>query len=229
VRGEHLPTLLPGIEVTTYRGHWNAWGTDRWWEFREPVEAEVSRTMQAAAASGALVSVNHPKPFGPAWEYPAGPSVPGVRGLDGALGGLNAVALAFWEERLLTGQRLVAVGGSDTHILRSRDRDPRHADRLGIPTTWVKAGPRADAAPILEALRAGRTFVSASPEGPQLYLDAGGRGVEIEVRDGEGATLVVLADGHQEPQSSVGAEHRIVPLLRATNQLRHRGGSSQIE
>jgi hypothetical protein len=68
VRGEHLPIVLPGVEVTTYGGHWNAWGTDRWWEFREPETAAVSRTMQAAAASGALVSVNHPKPYGPPWE-----------------------------------------------------------------------------------------------------------------------------------------------------------------
>lgn len=60
VTGEHLPIILPGIEVTTYGGHWNAWGTDRWWEFREPTTAATSRAMQAAAASGALVSVNHP-------------------------------------------------------------------------------------------------------------------------------------------------------------------------
>ena len=47
-RGEHLPIVLPGVEVTTYGGHWNAWGTDRWWEFREPNAPAVSRTMQQA-------------------------------------------------------------------------------------------------------------------------------------------------------------------------------------
>ncbi len=65
VSGAYLPVILFGDEVTTYGGHWNVWGTDRWWEFREPETAAVSRAMQAAAASGALVSVNHPKPFGP--------------------------------------------------------------------------------------------------------------------------------------------------------------------
>ncbi|MCA1645481.1 MAG: PHP domain-containing protein [Chloroflexi bacterium] len=25
VRGEHLPVVLPGVEVTTYGGHWNTW------------------------------------------------------------------------------------------------------------------------------------------------------------------------------------------------------------
>src|SRR5205085_750053 len=67
--GDGLPIVVPGVEVTTYGGHWNAWGTDRWWEFREPDSASVARTMRAAAESGAVVSICHPKPFGPAWEY----------------------------------------------------------------------------------------------------------------------------------------------------------------
>ena len=44
-------------------------------------------------------------------------------------------------------------------------------------------------------MRAGRTFISASPAGPQLYLERAGRGVEVEVRGGLGASLVVLDDG----------------------------------
>jgi len=89
---------------------------------------------------------------------------------------------------------LVAVGGSDTHNLRSADPDPRHATGLGTPTTWVEAGPEPDAAAILAALRAGRTFVSSSPSGPQLYLEPGGNGVRAAVRGAAGLTLVVLGD-----------------------------------
>ena len=50
---------------------------------------------------------------------------------------------------------------------------------------------------ILAALREGRSFVSQSPRGPQLYLepDRGRAGrVSVEVRDGAGATLMVLSD-----------------------------------
>jgi hypothetical protein len=68
--GDGMPIVVPGTEVTTYGGHWNAWGTDRWWEFREPEARAVEREMREAAASGALVCVNHPKPLGPPWEYP---------------------------------------------------------------------------------------------------------------------------------------------------------------
>src|SRR5579859_4685067 len=110
--GQYVPTVLPGVEVTTYGGHWNAWGTDRWWEFREPTTEAVTRTMQAAAASGALVSVNHPKPYGPPWEYPAALGYHAVEVWNGAWERLNHVALNWWEQQLRTGRRLVALGGS---------------------------------------------------------------------------------------------------------------------
>src|SRR4029079_1622061 len=106
----------------------------------------------------------------------------------------NSFALAFWERRLRSGQRLVAVGGSDTHVLRTPDPDPRHAQALRMPTTWVEAGPNPDARAILDGMRAGRTFVSASPAGPQLYLDRAGTGVEVSVRDAPGAALLIVGD-----------------------------------
>jgi hypothetical protein len=188
------PIVIPGIEVTTYGGHWNAWGTDRWWEFREPTAQAVEAAMASAKDAGAFVSINHPKPFGPAWEYEGVRSFSAVEVWNGPWGRLNASSLAFWESRLRAGQRLIAVGGSDTHVLRSQDPDPRHAQGLGMPTTWVEAGPNPDARAILAGLRRGRTFVSASPAGPQLYLDRVGDAVEVTVRDAEGAALVVLGD-----------------------------------
>jgi hypothetical protein len=220
--GNGLPIVLPGVEVTTYGGHWNAWGTDRWWEFRTPEAAAVEVAMAAAMASGAFVSVNHPKPFGPPWEYAGVRSMHAIEVWNGPWARLNAHALSTWETRLRAGERLVAVGGSDTHVLRSHDPDPRHAQALGMPTTWVDAGPAADAAAILDALRLGRTFVSASPAGPQLYLDRGGRGVRIEVRDGRGATLVVLGDQGAIDAAAVtsGAFSMTLPVPRATTYVR---------
>jgi len=153
--GNGRPIVIPGVEVTTYGGHWNAWGTDRWWEFRTPEAPAVERAMAEAAAAGAFVSVNHPKPFGPPWEYETVRSMRAIEVWNGAWAGLNSVSLAMWEARLRDGQRLVAVGGSDTHDLRSGDPDARHAT-LGHPTTWVNAGRDADARAILDAMRAGR-------------------------------------------------------------------------
>jgi hypothetical protein len=197
--GDGRPIVIPGVEVTTYGGHWNAWGTDRWWEFRTPEGPAVEQAMAEAVEAGAFVSVNHPKPFGPPWEYDDVRSMQAIEVWNGEWVGLNSVALAMWEARLRRGQRLVALGGSDTHKLRSSDPDARHAT-LGHPTTWVKAGRDADAGAILDAMRAGLTFVSESPAGPQLYLEPDDRGVHVSVVGGTGAAVVVLSD-----QGAIGA------------------------
>jgi hypothetical protein len=198
--GGAFPIVIPGVEVTTYGGHWNAWGTHRWWEFREPTGPEVARAMAGAVEAGAVVSVNHPKPFGPAWEYDTVGPAHAVEVWNGPWGGLNVASLEFWDARLRAGQRLGAVGGSDTHVLRGTDPDARHSPSPGCPTTWVEAGPRSGAGSrsvveaILDAIRAGRTFVSASPAGPQVYLDDTDHGLEVNVVDGAGSALHLVAD-----------------------------------
>ena len=192
--GQGLPVVIPGVEVTTYGGHWNAWGTDRWWEFRTPDEPTVEAAMTEAAASGAFVSVNHPKPYGPAWEFRTIGPAHAIEVWNGPWSRFNAAAVDFWQQRLRLGQRLVAVGGSDMHVLRRHNPDPLHTQALGMPTTWVEAGPDGGAAAILDAMRAGRTFVSAGPAGPQVYLEPRGHEVEVSVCGGAKRTLAVLGD-----------------------------------
>jgi hypothetical protein len=193
------PIVLPGIEVTTYGGHWNAWGTDRWWEFREPESSAVERTMRAAMASGAVVSICHPKPFGPPWEYSNEGGFDAIEVWNGPWAQLNSASLARWDGLLRRGVRCAAVGGSDTHYLHRPDAAPRHADSIGTPTTWVHVDGAPTVASILAALREGRSFLSESPRGPQIYLDADpariGR-ISIEVRDAENARVeVITAEG----------------------------------
>ncbi len=195
--GRGMPLVIPGVEVTTYGGHWNAWGTDRWWEFREPESKAVETTIRAAAESGAVVSICHPKPFGPPWEYEGVSGFHAIEVWNGPWAQLNTASLAFWESLLRRGDRRVALGGSDTHYLHGRDLGARDADSLGTPTTWVQVGDHRTVAAILEALREGRSFVSESTRGPQLYIepDSGRAGrVNVEVRDGAGTELVLLSE-----------------------------------
>jgi hypothetical protein len=189
VEGAHLPILLPGIEVTTYGGHWNAWGTDTWWEFREPTEAATTRAMQAAVARGALVSVNHPKPFGPAWEYPMAVGYHAIEVWNGDWQRQNDVSLTWWEQLLRAGRRIVIVGGSDTHNLKETDADTRHGRHLGRPTTWADAAYDPSTAGVLAALRAGRAFISRDVDGPQLYFTRHAEGFRIRVVGGRQADL----------------------------------------
>src|SRR5215207_4259065 len=55
-RVEDGPLLIPGTEVTTYRGHWNVWGGNRWFDFREPTRDAMAREMAIARETAGLVS-----------------------------------------------------------------------------------------------------------------------------------------------------------------------------
>jgi hypothetical protein len=206
--GHGDPLVIPGVEVTTYGGHWNAWGTDRWWEFREPDSAAVERTMRAAMRSGALVSICHPKPFGPPWDYSNDGGFHAIEVWNGPWPQLNAVSLTRWDDLLRRGVRCAALGGSDTHYLHRSDVAPRHADSIGTPTTWAQVEGQPTVDSVLAALREGRSFVSESPRGPQLYLEEerglGGR-VTVEVRDGAGAALLLVSDAGTIETAAVNA------------------------
>lgn len=198
LRAEDLPgppVLVPGVEVTTYGGHWNVWGVDGWFEFRVPTLEATAEAMRAARDAGGFVSVNHPKPFGPPWEYGDVGANHAVEIWNGPWERLNTVSLAYWDDRLRRGERLVAVGGSDCHYLHRAATGPLALPRIGTPTTWVQVPGELTADAILDALRAGRCFVSATPAGPQLYLTPGPAGLRVRVVGAPGAALMLITDG----------------------------------
>ena len=139
--GAPWPVLVPGTEVTTYAGHWNSWGSSTtWFDFREPTADGMQRAFDAALATGALVSINHPKPYGPEWLFSQVTGNHLVEIWNGPWYRLNSVALDYWDQLLSAGKRIYAIGGSDTHNIRSLSFDPLHLAMYGMPTTWVKIG-----------------------------------------------------------------------------------------
>lgn len=186
------PVVVPGIEVTTYGGHWNVWGTRGWYDFRDPSPDAVRAAMREAIAAGGLVSVNHPKPFGPPWVYGDDLDYAAIEVWNGPWERLNAIALRHWEAQLRRGRRIVAVGGSDTHRLRSPRRGPLGDPQLGHPTTWVRVEGAVTAGSILDGVRRGYCFVSATAAGPQLYLTPADGAVRVRVVGGSGAALLLM-------------------------------------
>lgn len=69
-------------------------------------------------------------------------------------------ALVFYEALLARGVHVALVGGSDRHTVLPP----------GFPATWVRAE-SADAAGVLDAIRARRTFVSRGPAAAQVLLE----------------------------------------------------------
>ncbi len=172
--------LISGQEITTDYGHANVWGIDRWQEFRCRSQEEMRQVLEWARAQGALISINHPKEMGPPWTFRMEAEFDCIEVWQLAWFMFNEQSLALWERLLREGHRLTAVGGSDYH------QEPFTGElgvlMLGTPCTWVYARELSQAA-ILAAIRAGRVFISKSPEGPHIDLSAEAEGQKAGIGD----------------------------------------------
>lgn len=204
----HGITLLPGQEVTTARGHANAFGDIGFIDFRRPAEEWVAEVDQR----GGVLSINHPIAGDCSWLH-ALPLAPRAVELWHSTWFGEPIAtspLAWFRNWDST---VTLLGGSDFH----RPGDPV---RPGTPTTWV-AAEDASAQAILAGVAAGRTAITGGLCGaggalqPELFLtpalvrigdqlvavDAAGtvlvdgRGRRTVIDDGEASFPANRADG----------------------------------
>jgi hypothetical protein len=162
--------LIPGCEVTTYKGHWNIWGDTAagWIDFRILTEEAMRTAVSEALQRGYTVSCNHPRPYGPEWVYDQIEGFHTMEVWNGPWQLFNTSALAFWEKKLHAGQRYTAVGGSDCHF-HARD----HIAKLAQPTNWIYVVGDPSPAKLLEAMRAGHVFITDKPDGARLFFNIG--------------------------------------------------------
>lgn len=150
----HLPgigakqgiALLPGQEVTTHRGHANAFGDIGWIDFRRPAQEWVDEVERR----GGVLSVNHPISGDCSWLHPLERAPRAIEvwhstWYDELIATSPLAFLALWEPGV------TLLGGADFHR-RIQGVGP------GTPTTWVAAE---DASPeaILAGVAAGRTAI----------------------------------------------------------------------
>lgn len=195
--GERWPVLVAGVEVTTYAGHFNVWGTDGWYDFRNPTEEGIQAAVDAAKAEGGLVSLNHPKPFGPMWEFPHVTGFDAIEPWNGWWGRLNNVSTGYWADALNHDSKErwhVGVGGSDTHRNRHRGHaaNPMSEATMGHPTLWIRTAEPLTQESILAAIRAGECFISESPSGPQVYVRRDGGEIVVHVAGAKGDALLAI-------------------------------------
>ena len=227
--------LIPGMEMTTFQGHANAFN------LREPVDFRVSSAqvpdwstlLTQANAKGALVSINHPRvPTGEAcmgcgWSPNPAADMSLVQAVEVVNGNdveSQVAGIPFWHEQLQKGLRLTAIGGSDTHDVTSKNAPP--AGRIGVPTTVVYAR-ELSIDGIVEGIRAGNVFLdTAGTSDRKLELTAthkqatatmGGQlsvparqsaTFTVRVEQMAGGTIEVIRDGaviHRTPLD--GASH----------------------
>jgi hypothetical protein len=191
--------LIPGEEVTTYHGHANVWGPGPWLDFRCSSDKEMAQVVAEAHRGGRLLSINHPKPNGPEWNFGLELPFDCVEAWQGPWPWGNDHSLAFWENLLRRGRRVVAVGGSDAHPFPLASG--RLFDWLGYPTTWVYAE-ALTTKDVLAGIKAGHVSISACPTAARAFLTLreGGhtalQGDAVELVKGELEVRVIGGEGY---------------------------------
>lgn len=207
--------LIPGVEVTTFRGHANAIGVDRFIDFRLASRRGIRALQDAVTASGAILSINHPAaPTGEicmgcgwSWSDTHWSRVAAIEVVNGPYAAGPLAGTAFWYARLNEGHRITGIAGSDNH-----DPDaPQGKPPVGTPTTVVRAAALTTAA-VVDGVRAGDVFIDVEGSRDRLLEveardEAGsvrpggtlhGRSdieVSVHVRGAQGATARLIADG----------------------------------
>jgi hypothetical protein len=202
--------LIPGMELTTFQGHANAYGISGPIDFRvgTPEVPNWDALFGALDARAILVSVNHPKlPSGEAcmgcgWTpQPAADlsRLAAVEVVNGHFAEGSYAGIPFWHELLQRGYRPTGIGGSDSHDVSAKGGFPP-APRIGTPTTVVFAE-ELSLPGILKGIRSGNVFIdtqqdSAQEPGPGVGQGTASRerGLEFAARVGRAAPVPMGGD-----------------------------------
>ncbi|MCB9786902.1 MAG: CehA/McbA family metallohydrolase [Deltaproteobacteria bacterium] len=92
--------------------------------------------------------------------------------VTGPADGANASAVRFWQAHLTAGVHVPIVGGSDRHMLLSAALPATYVQKPEAEAFAALDGPALGVEGILQGIREGSTFVSRSPVGPQMVLEA---------------------------------------------------------
>jgi hypothetical protein len=180
--------VVAGEEVTTRHGHWLAVGLPpaEWIDWRyAPHDGVFARYAGQVRAGGGIVAAAHPAvPLpGSAWEF-GYRDVDAVEVWNGKWNVDDEIALKIWHRLLRRGQRIAAVGGSDSH---GSDQ------RVGVPQSVVHAAELSTPA-VVDGLRRGRSYIAES-SAVAVKLNASCPAGEGTLSAGIGQTLVVPPAG----------------------------------
>ncbi|MDB5084024.1 MAG: phosphoesterase domain protein [Bacilli bacterium] len=193
--------FIPGMELTTYRGHCNLFGAiEPVLDFRIPDSDTLANVLRETREKGSYISINHPHNLSCpscSWQWGWEIDYDWVEVWNGPWNPYNLNTLNWWQEQLMSGKRLVAVGGSDTH------RQHPYV-KHGSPTNWVNSCSRSVKG-ILAAIHRGHVSISYCPNGPQIELKFGSFGM------GD----IVAAD-----QKSTVCFEAVIDDLQATDQIK---------
>ena len=191
--------LIPGREITTFRGHFNIYGVTQYVDYRVvPGKRDVDAILREVRAQGGIASVNHADSpdgeicMGCGWK----PSHPvdmalftGVEVING--GRIMLSSAAFWDRGIAGGLRLTGIGGSDNH---NGPAASNVAGAIADPTTVVEANELSVPA-ILQGIRMGRVFIDLSGSRDKVIdIEASDSSAPATVHSRMGGVLKAPAD-----------------------------------
>lgn len=183
--------VVPATELTSTRGHFNGIGVWRWLDWRPQADhggcetAEgVSALLADVRAQRGIPMINHPllPPWRWEWDHVELAEFDAIELWNDPTYPGNAeyateATLALWTTLWDDGWTHHAFGGSDTHLLPEESHvEGGPPAPVGDPRTYVLADALTVDA-ILEALAAGRAYLSRGPT-CELRADAGDRRVD---------------------------------------------------
>ncbi len=183
--------VIPGIEVTSSKGHFNALGLSSWvdWRYSSPdggMESEqgMNRILKEVKEKGAIRSINHPMLAPWDWTFHEtelsqmdvieiwnDPTFPDNRRA-------TEEALVLWDTLLSDGFVIYGIGGSDSHMRPTETYEEGGLPSLiGDPATYVWAE-ELSAHAILSSVLKGNAYVTRGPvlnpiftfEGERVHL-----------------------------------------------------------
>lgn len=175
--------LIPGRELTTFRGHANMLGGMEFVDFRLDGRRNADQMIADAHRQGALFTINHPglpsdeRCMGCGWTAPVKnqAAIDAVEVVNG--GTMNVTGhgdgpgsgFAFWQSLLDQGLHPTAVAGSDNH---NATEPSESAGAIGTPLTVVHAATLSQK-DILAGIKAGHVFIDvAGTRERSIVLDA---------------------------------------------------------
>ena len=188
--------VIQGQELTDKTGHVNVWGEKVPHDPPHKLDTleDYLELVGKCKEAGATVSMNHPFcsncPFlldMEVFEFDCVEVWNTIQHSD------NVKNMKWWENQLLKGNRIGAVGGSDHH------RNYAGISFLASPTTYVLAEEKTKDS-ILQAMREGRCVVTNSPKSSMIYLTVGNAqlGDTVKLSENNRAQIKVtnLKKGH---------------------------------
>ncbi|MGF6254571.1 CehA/McbA family metallohydrolase [Ensifer sp. LBL] len=182
--------FVRAMEITTAVGHANVFGVDAWIDFRMTKPEHAHTLARLVHESDGLISVNHDKPTIP-WDYEL-PKIDCMEVWQSHWLAWNWVSLERYQQRLASGLKISAIGGSDFH--QPARLMPEGPLVLARPTTVLYLNELSEDA-VLGAMKSGHGYVTESPTGPHLELVANGQPMGSTVAGPVAAEALVRGAG----------------------------------